>query len=339
MKGLRRLGIALIVIAAAAAVVGYLLPSQVAVQRAVTIDAPKSEVFAIISSLRAFSRWSPWNERDPKIQFSFEGPDSGVGQKMKWQSQSSEVGNGSMEIADSVRGEKLVMNIDFSKSADARSTLALDDVAGGTRVTWSFDYVVGGNPFARYIALMMPGVVGREYERGLERLKKYVEAIPPVDFSDLAVERVSVSQRILITVEETTANTPEGMNKALGHAFKTLSAAMQSAGLAGDGPPISVAEGVTGGEVKVGVSYPVKGFPPGVKLPDGVRSSMSEQGLALRIHHKGDTASFQKAYVELLAYAMTKGWKIRGSSWNEYPNGIGKMPGPGIEADIYLPVE
>lgn len=340
MKPVRRIVIALIAIVVVAAVVGYFLPSQIAVDRSITVSAPKSEVYTVLNSLRAFSRWSPWSERDPHILFSFEGPDAGVGQKMKWQSQDTAVGAGSMEIVETLRDEKIVMAINFSGTANARSSLALEDATGGgTRITWSFGYSVGGNPFAHYVALMMPGVVGKEYERGLERLKKYVEAIPPVDFSDLQVDRVVTTPRTLISVDANAADTPKGMNQALDQSFKTLSAAMRSAGLASDGAPISVAKGVNGSEVTISVSYPVKDLPADAKLPDGVHAGQSQQGLALRIRHKGDTASFQAAYLKLLAYAMTTGWKIRGSSWNEYPDGIGQKPGAAIQSDIYLPVE
>lgn len=339
MRALGKFVITLVVIAAIAAVAGSFLPSQVAVSRFVVINAPKSQVFTILDSLRAFSRWSPWTQRDPQIKFSFDGPDSGVGQKMKWQSHDSGIGAGTMEITDSLRDEKVVMTINFSGSANARSSLALGDVAGGTKVAWSFAYPVGGNPFARWVALMMPGAVGNEYARGLERLKEYAEAIPRVDFSDLNVERVSVVPRALVSVDATAPNTAKGMNGALAQSLKTVSAAIHSAGLVADGPALSVAESVKGNDVMIGVSYPVKNLPQDVKLTDGVHSATSEQGIALHAHYTGNYAGFQTAYLKLLAYALTNGWKVRGSSWNEYADGIPATPDAPITADIYLPVE
>ena len=72
MKALRTIAIALIVIVAVAAVGGYFLPSGITVSRFTTINAPKTEVFTVVNSLRTFSRWSPWTQRDPGIVFAFE---------------------------------------------------------------------------------------------------------------------------------------------------------------------------------------------------------------------------------------------------------------------------
>jgi hypothetical protein len=65
---------------------GYLLPPEALVQRQIVINAPPEKVFAIVGNLKRFNDWSPWAELDPNITYRFEGPESGVGQKMSWQS-------------------------------------------------------------------------------------------------------------------------------------------------------------------------------------------------------------------------------------------------------------
>ncbi|MFZ1990523.1 MAG: SRPBCC family protein [Alphaproteobacteria bacterium] len=338
MRLLRGVILTLVFGAALAAVVGLFLPSTVSVSRFVIVNAPKAKVFATIDSLRAFSRWSPWTERDPAIKFRFDGPDSGVGQKMHWESAQKNVGSGSMEITDSLTNEKLVMSIVFGGQGHAGSSLALEDFAGGgTKVTWSFSYTVGANPFARYVGLIMPSVIGDEYAHGLSRLKSYVETIPKVDISDLQVSRVSLAPRTLISASETAINTPEGMTHALAAAYKVLAAAMKSTKLAPDGAPISVAESVKNNDVTIECSFPVKDLPKDLALPQGVHGGKLAEGEALSVAYKGDLAGLQTTYVKLLAYALTKGWKVRGSSWNEYL--ADPAASAQLDINIYLPVE
>ena len=81
----------------------FLLPAQAVVTRSIEIAAPPDKVFAIVGDLRRFNEFSPWADLDPDIKYTFEGPESGVGQKMNWTSDNADVGNGSMTafLADS----------------------------------------------------------------------------------------------------------------------------------------------------------------------------------------------------------------------------------------------
>lgn len=338
MKVFRIVIITLVVVVALASIVGLFLPSSVSVSRSVTIDAPKPKVFAIINSLRAFSRWSPWTERDPNIKFRFEGPESGVGQKMYWQSTDKNVGTGSMEIVDSVTNATVAMKIMFGGQGHAGSSLAIGDpVGGGTEVVWGFYYSVGSNPFARYLALIMPSVVGKEYAQGLARLKKYVEAIPNVDASDLQVSRVSLAPRTFVSVTADAPNAPDAVIKTLRDSYAKITSALTSSHIATDGDPISIVQSVKDNMLTIEASIPVKDLPNEVKLPDGLHEGKAEAGEALRVSYKGDVSGLGTIYLKLVTYALSNGWKARGSSWNEYlsePTAAGQF-----EANIYLPVD
>ena len=81
-----------LVAAVAIIIVGgsFLLPAQAVVTRSTEIAAPPDKVFAIVSDMRRFNEFSPWAELDPNIKYTFEGPESGVGQKMIWTSDNAE---------------------------------------------------------------------------------------------------------------------------------------------------------------------------------------------------------------------------------------------------------
>ena len=76
----------------------FLLPPQAVVTRSIEIAAPPDKVFAVVGDLRRFNEFSPWADLDPNITYTFEGPESGLGQQMNWSSEHADVGKGSQTI-------------------------------------------------------------------------------------------------------------------------------------------------------------------------------------------------------------------------------------------------
>jgi len=158
-------------------VIGLALPSKAVVERRIDIAAPAQKVFPHLNSLRKFHAWSPWSAMDPDTAYTFEGPESGVGSRMLWQSKQSEVGVGSMEIVRSAPDREVQTTLDFGGKGHAIATFILTPQANGqTQVLWRFRTEFGWDLFGRYIGLMMDGMIGGTYERGLQTLKQRVEA-------------------------------------------------------------------------------------------------------------------------------------------------------------------
>lgn len=158
--------------------VGLFLPGAAHVERSISIDAPPSAVFGLVNSFRDFNRWSPWFDRDPEAQYTYEGPESGVGAKMSWTSDLPDAGSGSQEIVASKPYDSVRMILDFGEQGTADSYFALVAEGSGTRVTWGFDTELGLNPIARYFGLFFDSLIGADYESGLANLKELVESRP-----------------------------------------------------------------------------------------------------------------------------------------------------------------
>ena len=47
-------------------------------------------------------------------------------------------------------------------------TLKLEPEGAATKVTWSFVGEAGNNPMMRYMGLMMDGMIGKDFDAGLE---------------------------------------------------------------------------------------------------------------------------------------------------------------------------
>lgn len=161
-----------------AGVLGYAAtrPGEFRVQRSARIDAPPDRVFAIISDFHEWASWSPWEELDPAMTKTHSGAPSGKGAIYEW-SGNKKVGQGRMEITDAIPSKKIVIKLDFLKPFEAHNIteLALVPAQGGTEVTWS---ITGENAFLMKVMCLfmdMDKMLGKDFEKGLARLKAQVE--------------------------------------------------------------------------------------------------------------------------------------------------------------------
>ena len=124
-----------LVLALAALLVGggLLLSPQFEVSRSIRINAPADKVYALVASPRAWKEWSVWNRRDPAMQITYFGPESGTGAGWSWVSQSE--GDGRMTLVQADPPRKVVFELyfpDFGSTSTANSfcTLSTCPVAG-----------------------------------------------------------------------------------------------------------------------------------------------------------------------------------------------------------------
>ena len=152
----------------------YLLPAEVQFSRAAQINAPPEKVFAIINSYKRFNEWSPWASLDPKMTFTFSGPEAGVGAGMTWASNDPSVGTGSQVITASEAPSHLSVDLNFGEMGTSQSEWHLKAENGGTLATWSFKMKADG-VLSRWTGLLMEKFVGPDYEKGLSKLKALAE--------------------------------------------------------------------------------------------------------------------------------------------------------------------
>ena len=158
---------------------GFVMPSQVHVERAIAIEAPAEDVFASISDFEAWEAWSPWAKLDPDATMTVMG--SGLGQKMVWASDDPEVGEGSQEITALEAPNVLKTHLEFNGQGIADASFELIPRDGVTEVIWSLDsdmregVPVLAQPISTYFGFAMDSMVGRDYESGLQNLKAVVE--------------------------------------------------------------------------------------------------------------------------------------------------------------------
>ncbi len=155
-----------------------LLPSKVHVERSIVINAPAAKIFNEINSLQKWSAWDPWHKKDPNMVNEYSGPESGVGNKNIWKSNNKDVGNGAQTITESVSNEKIITELDFGDQGKGGGSFLLAAEGEGTKIVWGMDADMGMNPIGKIFGLFMEGMVGKEFEEGLNNLKAHVESLP-----------------------------------------------------------------------------------------------------------------------------------------------------------------
>ena len=175
MAILKKFFIALVLLVAGLAVIGFFLPSKFKIERSITIAAPAEKIYPMISETRKWPIWTVWNERDPNMKIDYTGPASGAGAKWTWQSKTE--GNGSMEFTSTDVSKGLAYKLAFADfGMTSTGVLSMEPAGSGNKLTWINEGEFGGNPFMRYFGLVMDRLVGKDYEAGLAKLKKIVEA-------------------------------------------------------------------------------------------------------------------------------------------------------------------
>ena len=161
-------------------IIGLILPSQVHVERKITINARPQKIYPLISNFQQWDKWSPWAKLDPEAEFTLVG--RGLRQKMSWSSDDPRVGKGSQEIMALDAPKHIKTHLDFGQQGMADASFDLISENGATEVTWSLDtdmragVPVYMKPFSAYLGFFMDSMIGKDYEQGLKNLQELVES-------------------------------------------------------------------------------------------------------------------------------------------------------------------
>lgn len=153
---------------------GFLLPSAFKAERSVTINAPAEKIYPLVANTKEWKRWTVWNQRDPNMQVTYAGPESGVGAKWDWKSKSE--GNGGMEFTSAEPNKRLGYKLTMEGMTPSNGDVILAAAGNGTKVTWTMAGDAGMNPMTRWFGYFMDRLVGPDFEAGLANLKKLAES-------------------------------------------------------------------------------------------------------------------------------------------------------------------
>ena len=339
MVFLRRLVVFIIILVVILVGIGLFLPSTIKVQRSITIDAPKSFIFTRLNSFKTFNEWSPWAHIDPDTQFQYPGPDYGVGARIEWQSNNPNVGSGSQEIITSTPYSELEIALDFGPEGQANSTWTLSEAPQGTNVAWTLNMDFGNNILGKYIGLMMDGMVGKDFEKGLSSLKQNIEKLPHQEFNSLDIELINTQALTAVAIQVETHADGITMARDLSHAFAELMTFISAQNIQLTGMPIAITRKWN----------PDSGWIFDAALPVSPETTITGDthftlirtyaGKAVRAIQVGPYSDAEKTYPLIFSYMAAMGLKQSDDSWEAYINNPATVDESEILTEIYFPVK
>ena len=147
------------------------------VVRSTTIAAPAERVHALIDDFHAWRAWSPWEDLDANLKREYAGADSGPGSRYAWEG-NRRAGKGSMEMVSSTP-ERVDVKLLFEKPWKASNDVSFELQPSGdaaTGVTWRMRGTTTGIAALFGKVVPMDRVVGKDFEKGLARMKAAAES-------------------------------------------------------------------------------------------------------------------------------------------------------------------
>jgi effector-binding domain-containing protein len=175
MKTLKKILLAIAIIVVILIIIGFLLPKEYHIERSTSIKGDKVLIYDLTSNLNKWDLWTPWKALDTTAVYELIGADGKVGTTRKWDGKV--IGNGQMTLNQLIPNELVGYDLSFQKGKyKSKGKVILESKGDSVKVTWSDDGNLGYNPLSRYMGLFMGRMLGPDFEKGLAKLKKVVEA-------------------------------------------------------------------------------------------------------------------------------------------------------------------
>ncbi len=154
------------------------LKKKYRVERKITINRSKPEVFDYIKYLKNQDHYSKWATMDPLMEKTYRGTDASVGFVSAWSSEKSEVGKGEQEITKIKDGERIDYELRFIKPFESTSKayMATDSVSDKqTAVVWGINGQMNYPMNLMLLFMNFDKMLGDDLDQGLWKLKAELE--------------------------------------------------------------------------------------------------------------------------------------------------------------------
>ncbi|MDX2134504.1 MAG: SRPBCC family protein [Saprospiraceae bacterium] len=297
MKALKILLYIVLALAIAVVTFGLFARKDYHIERSIEIDAPATLVYNHVRFFKNFDSWSPWAELDRGMETTISGTDGEVGATYTW-SGNNDVGKGK-QVIRSLSPQRMETDVVFTEPWENTAPTFMTFEAAGkkTKVTWGMDMTIPfpWNGFAMFTNMDL--ALGRDYERGLARLKKATEAIAHKKYRgyEVAVEELPilyyVGTRKNIAIPKIPAEYASG--------FSAVMTALNKAGVAPAGMPSGLYWAHNDSTQMVDMAAAV---PIATEQPIGRFSVFPMGGKALIIDYLGSYDTIGRAHYAMDAY-------------------------------------
>jgi hypothetical protein len=178
MKIIKKILIGIVILIALILIIGIFVKKEYTVEREITINKPKQEIFDYIKLLKNQNDFSKWALMDPNMKKDYKGTDGTVGFISAWDSDNKHVGKGEQEITKIDEGNRIDYALRFLKPmhGEATSYMITDAAAENqTIVKWGFHGNMSYPMNTMLLFMNMDKMLGPDLETGLTNLKAIQE--------------------------------------------------------------------------------------------------------------------------------------------------------------------
>lgn len=340
--------ISLAIVAALYLIVGLVLPSERHLFEKTETNRKMTIVFDSLNSLQRFKAWNPLVLRDPKVQLTYSGPESGVGARLNYVSQKEQLGAGSWVISESVPREKISYKIENNERGNNKRTSFMFKPTGrnnrNVEITQTFDVDYGWDLIGRYAGMYVARNVGDDMKLGLSRIVTMLAAVPNVDYAVAGSKMTApkVVQRPAEDVLFVSAGIVERSNSQI-QASLTANAewirrVMDANGLEAAGPMRVITTDLGRETYNFDVAQPVqkKGGEVGkVALQGPVQFVQNKPTKVAMASYTGYMAELDNVRNALRAWAITAGYDVTDRPYESYKSGVAASFTENGQFDVY----
>jgi len=176
-KVLKIIGVILLLVIAFVLIAGIFVPKTYHLEKDITINAPTDKVWNHVNTLQALEKWSPWADIDPAMKVEHEGQPGAIGSVYRWEG-NKDVGSGNQTLTKIQQPERVETHLHFIKpfKGEADSFIQLAGAGNATKVTWGFDTKYSYPMNVMQLFVDMDEMMGKQYNKGLSKLKTISES-------------------------------------------------------------------------------------------------------------------------------------------------------------------
>ncbi|MDX1652299.1 MAG: GyrI-like domain-containing protein [Brumimicrobium sp.] len=307
-------------------IIPLFLDKNYKVERSVKVNIEKNRAHEYLRDFSRFEEWSPWKELDSAAVITMEGELGEVGSTYIW-SGNEDIGSGSMTITE-IKPDTIKILLKFVEPFESESMTyyALSGTNGSTEITWAME---GEMPYPWNIMTLfisMEEQVGKDFEKGLNKLKAKLESLPKekeeVSSKEVMIERINLPERTFLGKREVV--TFEEMEKFYSTNFSDLYGKITEKGIAFAGAPSGLyfTWEPDKNQADMAAAIPIQSTD--AKL-EGYESWVLG-GDALKIVHMGSYEDLAKPHEAMEKYIIDNKLTTRGPALEEYISDPGTEP-------------
>ncbi len=278
-------------------ILGLFAKKDYHIERSIEIDAPQAMIYDYVRYFKNFDQWSPWTALDPEMTSTVSGPDGQVGAMHTWKG-NDKVGEGRQTIT-AIAADRIDIKTEFIEpfAGTSPTWFKFEPAGTKTKVSWAFDMHA---PFPLNGLMMFTDVdagVGKDYEMGLENLKRVLEEKAHEKFGGFAisiVENFPAGTYYGIRQNADTSTMMQLFATNLGKA----TAAFEKAGAKPTGPPVAIFWSWENGKTDFTTGFPAAAG----QAPAGLTATELGGRKAYVIDYYGAYEGSEKAHMAMESY-------------------------------------